>query len=37
MHWLDKTLAERAEALSEEVRLVDGRPRLDLPEERHGA
>lgn len=34
-HWLDETLAERAEALSEEVRLVRGEPELDLPEEGH--
>src|SRR5262249_51411992 len=34
-HWLDETLAERAEALSEEVRLTQGEPRLELPEEGH--
>src|SRR5438552_654728 len=34
-HWLDETLAERAEALSEEVRLVRGKPELKLPEEGH--
>src|SRR5207302_6395301 len=34
-HWLDETLAERAEALSEEVRLVRGEPELKLPEEGH--
>jgi heavy metal sensor kinase len=35
-HWLDETLAERVEALAEEVRLVDGKPRLSFPEELHG-
>jgi heavy metal sensor kinase len=39
-HWLDETLAERAEALSEELRLVgDSKApgvRLDLPEHGHG-
>lgn len=35
-HWLDETLEERAEALSEEVRLVGQTPRLDLPEHGHG-
>src|SRR5215210_4464556 len=35
-HWLDETLEERAEALSEEVRLVGKTPRLDLPEHGHG-
>src|SRR5438034_4068779 len=34
-HWLDETLAERAEALSEEVRLIQGVPQLKLPEEGH--
>lgn len=34
-HWLDEALADRAEALSEEVRLVGGKPRLELPEEGH--
>jgi heavy metal sensor kinase len=36
-HWLDETLGERAEALSEEVRLVSGTPTLDLPHQGHGA
>src|SRR5215210_7093473 len=36
-HWLDETLEERAEALSEEVRLVGETPRLNLPEHGHGA
>src|SRR5262245_24929498 len=31
-HWLDETLQERVEALTEEVRLVGDEPRLDLPE-----
>jgi hypothetical protein len=34
-HWLDETLAERAEALSEEVRLVKGVSQLKLPDEGH--
>jgi heavy metal sensor kinase len=33
-HWLDESLGDRAEALSEEVRLVDGKPRLNLHDER---
>jgi heavy metal sensor kinase len=32
-HWLDETLAERAEALSEEVELIGGRPHLGSPEQ----
>jgi heavy metal sensor kinase len=36
-HWLDETLGERAEALSEEVELVAARPRLELPDQGHGA
>jgi heavy metal sensor kinase len=36
-HWLDEGLGERAEALAEAVRLVGGRPRLDLPEQGHDA
>lgn len=36
-HWLDESLAERAEALSEEVRLVDGYPAVDLREHGHSA
>jgi heavy metal sensor kinase len=36
-HWLDETLAERAEALSEELRLVADRPHLDMPDHGHGA
>jgi heavy metal sensor kinase len=34
-HWLDEALGERAEAISEAVQLVDGRPRLRLPEQEH--
>jgi heavy metal sensor kinase len=34
-HWLDESLGERAEALSEAVRLVDGRPRLALADQGH--
>src|SRR5712692_2184298 len=30
-HWLDEALAERAEALAEEVRLVRGQPPQNLP------
>src|SRR5260370_34664968 len=33
-HWLDETLGDRAEALSEEVRLVGGKPQLRLHDER---
>src|SRR5689334_6700865 len=36
-HWLDETLEERAEALSHEVRLVEGRPSFASPEETRGA
>jgi heavy metal sensor kinase len=36
-HWLDETLQERAEALSEALRLVDGEPRLDLSDDRYRA
>lgn len=36
-HWLDENLAERAEALSEEVRVVDGRPTVELWEHGHSA
>jgi heavy metal sensor kinase len=35
-HWLDETLAQRAEALAEEVRLGSSEPHLSLPEELHG-
>src|SRR5437588_7191040 len=35
-HWLDETIEERAEALSEEVRLDNGRPALPGPQERRG-
>jgi heavy metal sensor kinase len=34
-HWLDESLGERAEALSEAVRLVDGRPWLALADQGH--
>src|SRR5438876_5683628 len=33
-HWLDETLGDRAEALSEEVRLVGHKPRLNRHDER---
>src|SRR5260370_22610103 len=33
-HWLDETLGERAAAVSEEVRLVGGKPRLNRHDER---
>ncbi len=36
-HWLDESLAERAEALSEEVRLVGGHPEVELEEHGHSA
>src|SRR5438128_1359634 len=36
-HWLDESLQERAEALSEEVRLVSGMPKLDHPDDGHSA
>jgi heavy metal sensor kinase len=36
-HWLDETLQERAEALAEEVKLVGGEPRLEVPEHLRGA
>src|SRR5438874_849525 len=34
-HWLDETIEERAEALSEEVRIVGGEPTLPEPQELH--
>jgi heavy metal sensor kinase len=36
-HWLDETLGDRAEALSEQVQLLGGKPRLNLPDEREAA
>jgi heavy metal sensor kinase len=36
LHWLDETLQERAEALAEEVQLVEGEPRLEVPEHLRG-
>src|SRR5262249_55287277 len=33
-HWLDETIEERAEALSEEIRLIHGRPTLPGPADR---
>jgi heavy metal sensor kinase len=32
-HWLDEALAERADALCDQVRLVQGEPRLEMPAE----
>jgi heavy metal sensor kinase len=35
-HWLDESIEERVEALSEEVRVIGGRPSLAAPEQRRG-